>query len=138
MIKEIIKRAKVHHSMTVEALEPLLYQEHLDILMPLLSIGLNKEELLFRIQNIYIYEGALIVMIKTKKMQLNDTRDLITKLLKMQREQPIVLKLEHQSKWQVMIRDFIANNLKNEDEMLEKIDDCQTIIKLHPPMWNAF
>jgi len=138
MIKETIKRAKVNHSMTVEALEPFLNQEHLDILMPLLSIGLNKEELLFRIQNIYTYEGALIVMIKTKKMQLNDTKDLVTKLLKMQMEQLIVLKLEHQSKWQVMIRDFIANNLEDEDEMLAKIGDCQTIIKLHPPMWNRF
>ncbi|MCF8020305.1 MAG: Smr/MutS family protein [Vallitaleaceae bacterium] len=134
MIKETIKRAKVHRSMTVEALEPFLYHENLDILMPLLGIDLNKEELLFRIQNIYTYEGALIVMIKTKKMQLNDVKDLVTKLLKMKREQPIVLKLEHQSKWQVMIRDFIANNLKDDDEMLAKIGDCQTVIKLHPPM----
>lgn len=127
MIKEKVKEARISGEITHEAYDNILNQEQLEYIKPLLEISLTKEEFLFRILNLYVYQDTMYVDVGFNKMQLTEVTKLVNKLLSLQSENQIIMMLRHKNKRDGVIKDYIKNTFNDEMLFEMKINEDNTL-----------
>ena len=130
MIKEKVKEAKINGPISRETYKACLNQAQIEMMKPLFSIALTKEEFLLRLMNLYVYQATMYVDVNVNKLSLTQVTQLLDKLMILQSDHQVIMSLRHNNKRTDVVQAYIRHTNKDKRMVESHMNEDHTLTRL--------